>query len=230
MKLSPVTLSGTACVLLFFSTAGARAELIQWIYNWSRSPTTVMANSPGTGYISLTDEGMKSAAGNSYLVATNLQAHSTASQNHPDVFTNKTYQLSLYLQDTASGKYATVTFTGEFNGTLTANSTIIANTFVGPTTKTVTLGNNQYTVTIGPYAAPGPTGAVNSGSIAARAEVTVSPIITGIFQLPEPSSSALAFLGVWGLLLMRRRVGIRPLPVFRQKSRPCDAVHSAVGQ
>ncbi len=228
MKLSPLAWGGTACVLLLFSTASARAELIQWTYNWSRSPTTVMADSPGTGYISLTNEGMKSAAGNSYLVATNLQAHSTATVTNPDVFTNKTYQLNLYLQDQASGKSGTVTFTGEFNGTLTANSTIISNTFVGATTKTVTLGNNQYTVTIGPYAAPGPTGAVNSGSIAARAEVTVSPVITGIFQLPEPSSSALAILGVWGLLLMRRRVGIRPLREVRQRSQAHDSHHSLV--
>jgi len=228
MKLSPVVLGGTACVLLFFGTAGARAELIQWTYNWSRSPTTVMADSPGTGYISLTNEGMKSAAGNSYLVATNLQAHSTAPVNNPDVFTNKTYSLSLYLQDQSSGKSGTVTFTGEFNGTLTANSSIITNTFVGQTTKTLTLGNNVYTVTIGPYAAPGPTGAVNSGSISARAEVSVSPVITGIFQLPEPNSSVLACLGVWGLLLMRRRVGIRPLRAVRPGSPRRDSLHSAV--
>jgi hypothetical protein len=207
MKPSPVALGGAACLLLCLASPRAQAELIQWSYSWSRSPVNVMANSPGTGYISLTDEGMKSAAGNSYLVATNLQAHSTASVNNPDVFTNRQYQLSLFLQDQTSGKSGTLTFTGEFNGTLTANSTILTNTFVGPATQTLTLGDNLYTVTIGSYAAPGPTGEVNSGSIAAQAQVTVS----SIFQLPEPNSSVLAFFGVWGLLMMRRRLAIKPL-------------------
>jgi hypothetical protein len=185
--------------------AGARAELIQWSYNWSRSPAQVYADSPGTGYISLTEEGLKSAAGNSYLVATNLQAHSTATVDNPDVFTNKTYTLSLYLQDAASGKSATVSFTGEFNGTLTAESTNITNTFVGATTQSLVLGTNQYTVTIGPFSAPGPPGAVNSGSIAARAEVKVSPLISS----PEPSSCLLALLGVGGgaAAFVRRRRG-----------------------
>lgn len=205
MRHSPVALGGAACVLLCFTTVGARAELIQWSYNWSRSPAQVYANSPGTGYISLTDEGMKSAAGNSYLVATNLQAHSTATIQNPDVFTNKTYTLSLFLQDTASGKSGTVSFTGEFNGTLTAESTNLTNTFVGATTQSLVLGNNQYTVTIGPFSPPGPPGAVNYGSIAARAEVKVSPVISS----PEPSSCLLALLGAGCRLMafVRRRRG-----------------------
>ena len=202
MRPSPIALGGAAWVLLFFGTAGARAELIQWSYNWSRSPAEVHADSPGTGYISLTDGGLKSAAGSSYLVATNLQAHSTATVANPDVFTNKTYTLSLFLQDQDSGKSGTLSFTGEFNGTLTADSSNIANTFVGAMTQTLQLGDHLYTVTIGPYGPPGPTGASNSGSIAGRAEVTVSTI----FQLPEPSSVLLAFLGAsCSLAFVRRR-------------------------
>lgn len=208
MKCSPVALGGAAWVLLLFGTSDAHAELIQWSYNWSRTPTQVAANSPGTGYISLTDQGMQSAAGNSYLVATNLQAHSTATLQNPDVFTNKIYTLSLYLQDTVSGKSGTLSFTGELNGTLTADNSNISNKFLGQTTQSVVLGNNLYTVTIGPYTAPGPTGAVNSGSIAARAQVQVSTL----FQLPEPSSCLLAVVGALGSLAyvrLRRRDLIR---------------------
>jgi hypothetical protein len=202
MRHTPVALSGTACVLLFFGTAGARAELIQWSYSWSRSPVQVFADKPGTGYISLTGDGLKSATGSSYLVATNLQAHSTAGIQNPDVFTNKPYTLSLFLQDQDSGKSATISFTGEFNGTLTADSTKITNTFVGATTQSLVLGNNVYTVTIGPYTSPGPTGAVNSGSIAARADVKVSPVIAS----PEPSTGLLALLGAGcGLAFVRQR-------------------------
>ena len=201
MRYSPVALGGLTWIVLLIGAADARAELIQWTYNWSRSPIQVHADSPGTGYISLTDEPTKSAAGTSNLVATNLQAHSTATTSHPDVFTNKTYTLSLSLQDKASGKSGTLAFTGEFNGTLTPNSSNIKNTFTGATTQTLTLGNHLYTVTIGPYAAPGPTGAVNSGSIAARAEVTVSTI----FHTPEPNSCVLALLGGVCAALVRPR-------------------------
>jgi hypothetical protein len=201
MNASPIALGGLTWILLLIAAADARAELIQWSYNWSRSPADVHADSPGTGYVSLTDEGMKSASGNSFLVATNLQAHSTAPISDPDVFTNKTYTLSLFLQDQDSQKSGTVTFTGEFNGTLTAESSNIKNTFVGQTTQTLVLGDHLYTVTIGPYTPPGPTGALNVGSIAARAEVSVSTI----FHLPEPSSGALALFAVCGWLIGRRR-------------------------
>ncbi len=200
MNYSPIALAGATWMLLCIGAADGRAELIQWSYSWSRTPTEVHANSPGSGYIALTDEGLKSAAGNSFLVATNLQAHSTASSASPDTFTNKPYTLGLYLQDQDSHQSGTVSFTGEFNGTLTANSSNIANTFTGQTTRTLTLGDHLYTVTIGPYTAPGPTGAVNSGSIAARAEVTISTI----FHLPEPSSFVLAVLGMSGLMMVQR--------------------------
>ncbi|HWG41866.1 MAG TPA: hypothetical protein VN688_03700 [Gemmataceae bacterium] len=200
MNYSPLALVGATWMLFCIGAADARAELIQWSYSWSRTPTEVHADSPGSGYIALTDQGLKSAAGNSYLVATNLQAHSTAPSAHPDTFTNKTYTLGLFLQDQDSQKSGTVSFTGEFNGTLTAESSNIANTFTGQTTRTLVLGDHLYTVTIGPFTAPGPTGAANSGSIAARADVTISTI----FHLPEPSSFVLAAFGVSGLLLVRR--------------------------
>jgi len=202
MRYSPVALGGATWALLLIGVSGARAEPIQWSYSWSRSPAEVHADSPGTGFISLTGGGLKSAAGNSYLAATNLQAHSTAPTSNPDVFTNKTYTLSLFLQDQDSGKSGTVSFTGEFNGTLTAGSSNITNTFVGPTTQTLVLGDHLYTVAIGPYAAPGPTGVLNVGGIGARADVKVSTI----FHTPEPNSCLLALLGIAGVAFVRRPV------------------------
>jgi hypothetical protein len=200
MRYSPVALA--AAWLLLLGPVDASAELIQWSYNWSRSPAEVhSSNHGGAGFISLTKEGMKSAAGDSYLVATNLQAHSKASLKNPDVFTNRAYTLKLFLQDKDSGQSGTLSFTGEFNGTISAESTRIANTFTGKTTQTLVLGDHLFTVTIGPYSDAGPPGAVNVGSIAARADVTVS----SIFHLPEPSAFVLASLGAGGFLLRRRR-------------------------
>ena len=208
MNHSPVALGGAAWMLLCLGACGARAEMIQWSYSWSRSPAQVQADSPGTGYIALTDAGKQMAAGNSYLVAANLQAHSTAPDGNPDVFTNKSYTLSLSLGDQASGASGNLIFTGEFNGTLTANISNITNTFLGATTQTLVLGNHLYTVTMDSFTGPGPTGADNSGSISARAEVSVSTIM----DLPEPSGITLALVGAAGsiagwFVTLRRSVG-----------------------
>lgn len=213
MNHSPVALGGAVWILLCLGVSDAHAELIQWTYSWSRSPAQVSADSPGTGYISLTDAGRQSAAGNSYLVAANLQAHSAATDSNPDVFTNKTYSLSLSLGDQASGASGTLTFTGEFNGTLTASSSNITNTFLGATTQTLALGENLYTVTMGSFTGPGPTGADNSGSISARAEVNVVTIAS----LPEPSSIVLALVGAGGGLGL---TGIRRRTRTRGSKRP----------
>jgi hypothetical protein len=213
MSNSPIVLGGVAGILLAIGAANARADLIQWSYSWSRSPAEVQSsNHGGAGYISLTDDGLKSASGNSNLAATNLQGHSTASTSDPDVFTNKAYTLSLFLQDQDSKKSGTLAFNGQFNGTLTADSSNITNTFTGDTTQKLVLGDHLYTVTIGPYSAPGPPGAVNSGSIAARAEVTVS-----LLSLPEPSSFVLAFVGAAGGLVFGRK---QRFTAYRGESRP----------
>jgi hypothetical protein len=193
MSYSANTLAGAVLALLLTAGGNLHAEFIHWNYNWSRSPDVVHADSPGTGYIALTDESQHSAIGNSDIVATNLRTYSTAPPSAPDRFTNKNYTLNLFLVDQASGKSTTLTFTGILSGTVSSNSSNIKNQFTGQTTQTVALGNNLYTATIGPYAPPSPPGAVNSGSISAHAEVTVQAIIA---NLPEPSSLVLSSLGM----------------------------------
>jgi hypothetical protein len=202
MKLSPVTLAAAALALLG-PAAAARAELIHWTYDWSRSPARVNADAPGTGYITLSDEGLKAATGYSDVVATNLRTYSTAPTANPDHFTAKPYTLSLYLFDNDSGLGGTVRFTGQLDGTLTEKSANIRNTFTGPTTQELVLGDHRYKATIGPYASPGPTGSVNAGSISAHVSVTVESLM----DLPEPSALALSCLGlaVLGLRRLRRR-------------------------
>jgi hypothetical protein len=183
----------------------ARADFISWSYNWSRSPGVIASdNHPATGYITLTDESLKNAVGDSNIVATNLRTYSAASTADPDRFTAKVYTLNLFLLDQESGRSTTLTFTGQFDGTLTAASANIQNTFLGPSTQTVVLGDHLYTVTLDHYSPPGPTGAVNSGSISAHASITVGTV----FQQPEPSALALAGLGA-GLLALTRRRGLR---------------------
>jgi hypothetical protein len=197
MNLSLATRGGVALAVLLAASATARAELIPWTYNWSRSPAVIKADSPGTGTINLSDEVPHTAAGNSDIVATNLRTFSTATSKLPDRFTNAKYTLGLNLFDIDAQVGGTVTFTGELNGTMTATSANIKNTFTGQLTQKLVLGHHLYIVTIGPYTPPGPTGSANAGSISAHALIRV-------VTLPEPGTLALSCLGV-ALLGVRRR-------------------------
>jgi hypothetical protein len=201
MKRSPVTCLGVALVLILATAGSARAELIHWMYNWSRSPAVINADSPGTGYITLTDETTKTAVGDSNIVATNLKTYSTATVDNPDKFTAKPYTLSLQLTDVGSLQSTTLTFQGKLDGTLTAMSANIKNTFVGPTSYDVVLGENKYTITLPTYTPPGPPGTVNLGSISVRVESLVT-------DLPEPGTLVLSGLGalLFGLRRLRRRL------------------------
>jgi MYXO-CTERM domain-containing protein len=203
MKVSPSALAGAALVVLL--TAGnARADLIPWSYAWSNTPSNIYADGhvPGdsAGFITLTDSSLQSVVGDSYIVATDLTAHSTAPDSKPDNFTNSGYTLRLTLVDGQYGDQGTLDFSGQLNGTLTANSSNITNKFLGQTTQTVVLGATQFTVTVGFYNPPGPTGAQNSGSISAQATV------------PGPGGLPLAALGAAGLGLAawRRRRASAP--------------------
>ena len=200
MRLTSATPGGAALLVLLTVVPTAHATPILWSYSWSRSPTAVTADSPGTGYITLTDEGLKNAGGNSDIVATNLRAYSTATSANPDVFTNKPFTLSLFLQDSDTGKSTTIKFQGVFNGLLTALSSNVKATFLGLQTVSVILGQHQYTVTIGPYVPPGPPSETNVGSIGAHADVKVS-----LVHMPEPGSLTLLAVGVGMLGLVRRR-------------------------
>jgi hypothetical protein len=205
MKLSVHSLTGVALVMLLAPLPGARAEFIPWSYNWSRSPAEIHADAPGTSRITLTDESVRSAVGDSNIVATNLRTFSSALPGSPDRFTAKSYQLTLNLTDTASRQTGLMVFTGEIDGWVSALNSSLTNQFTGETTQSIVLGSNRYTATIGGFSPPGPPGSVNAGSIAAFVQMKVDAVV----PMPEPGTLVLSALGaalLAGAHRRRRRV------------------------
>jgi hypothetical protein len=193
MKLSHFHLVGVSVALLLAFAPKVHADLIPWAYEWSRSPTDIHADAPGTGYISLTDEKHGSAVGDSDIVATNLKTVSTAIAANPDVFTAKSYALTLTLTDLTSGLSNSIIFSGFISGTLSSANSNLTNTYTGQTTQELVLGNTVFTTTIGAYTPPGPPGSSNLGSIGAHSTVKVSHIT--VETLPEPGTLVLSLLG-----------------------------------
>jgi hypothetical protein len=215
---------------LLLADVKTRADFINWSYNWTHTPTVVPSDGAGssqpghgTGGITLTNHQGGTGSGNSDVVATEITTFSAASVNTPDHFTNTKYSLILDLTDSASHKSGMLTFNGAFNGTLSLTSANIKNTFLGPLTQHLDLGKNLYTVTIGPYAAPGIPDATQTGSISAHISVQAETATGGSGsggggvqsagggggnnQAPEPATLVLATLGAsaLGWFGLRRR-------------------------
>jgi hypothetical protein len=202
--------------LLFLTAGAARADMIGWSYDWSRSPLSVSADGTGTGSVDLAVNPGGAITGNSTISVVNLSTSSAATNATPDTFTAKPYALTLSLTDGPSQASGQLTFAGHLDGTLTATNAAIKNTFDGPTTQTLKLGNDTFTVSIGPYTAPGAPNASLTGGISAFVTVNGAPIpvpepptpLPGPAEsAPEPSTLVLAALAapLWGLAVRARR-------------------------
>jgi hypothetical protein len=174
----------------------ARADNINWHYNWTPGSLNVNSDAgPGGGFLTFTNEPQAAAIGSSDIVVTNIRTVSTAPLSNPDTFTTAgAYTLSLQITDDASGQTGSLTFSGKLGGSFSANNAAVMNKFTGQITQQLFLGGNTYTATIGPYAMPGPPTATNAGSISAH--VDVSGINITAKDNPEPSSMALSLFGL----------------------------------
>jgi hypothetical protein len=203
-----------AAALVFgLAASTARAGFIPWSYQWEASPPVVLSDSSRLhdiaqpfGAVVLLGQGHpKDASNHSEIVAVSLRTFSLASDGHPAIFTHAGYSLTVHLTDLASHQSGNLTFTGEFNGRLSRKHADIDNKFTGPRTQTLTLGNNLYTVHIGPFAPPGPPSSGGTGAISADVSAHPAGVTT-----PEPSTLFLMSLGALGLSVIswkkRRRV------------------------
>ena len=139
--------------------------------------------------------GLPSAA---TITAVNLEALSSASANNPAQFVGAEYTLTMRLKDLSSGLTAAVTFEGSLNGTISAGSTSLRNTFEGQTEFSFNLNHHIYDISIGKFTAPTATGTDGLGSIG---------IDVSVRHNPEPSSFILAAFGLsaFGYFRQRRR-------------------------
>jgi PEP-CTERM motif len=194
-----------AFAALLLGGASARADFIEWSYNWSPNVTTILSDTSVTSKLLFTNEPGATAAGNSDIVTTNITAISDAPRGTPDSFDNSDpLTLKLHLTDTASGQATDLAFKIQFSGTMSGSSSNVDATFLSPTEATVQLGNSMYHVTIGPYSPPGPPSQSNNkGSIGASVEVNPA----NIAKAPEPSTMALSgvALSFLGLASWRKR-------------------------
>jgi hypothetical protein len=181
----PLHSLGTASLLVLLTAAApARADLLRWRYDWSATPRVVTADGRGTGGVFMTDEPPGQATGSQRIAVTWMGAYSSATPARPDRFTNRPYLLTLVIHDDASGAVGVLNFSGVLNGTLTASSAALRNTFTGRTSRTLHLGHHLYRVTLGAPATPGLVGMAPQ-----YADIRVS-------HNPEPPGFVLAALAV----------------------------------
>ncbi|MBY0522461.1 MAG: hypothetical protein K2R98_03645 [Gemmataceae bacterium] len=191
----PAVLLGALASLLVLGGPEARAA-INWTYEWTATSDFIVSDN-GQSKIQLTPQPLTWGANSSDIVAVHMNVLSTASDDAPDKFTHQNYSLTMKLTDVLSGAFKLLTFTGFLDGTVSAHTATTTNSFNSPTSySNIPLGNNVYSVVIGPYTGPGPQGGL-TGAIGGH--VTA--------QALEPSTLALAAVGFscTGLAWLRKR-------------------------
>jgi hypothetical protein len=176
-----------SATLLLCTASSARADFIDWSYNWTMNPGPKFTSGSGSVQFGLFNDRIIAAGNPEGLVVGFLGVFGTSSATTtPDRY-GTAYDLTLHLKDNHSRQTADLAFHGGLAGTLTADVTHLSNTFTTPLAQSFHLGGNAYQVVLSPavYLIPPP----DRESIA---QVPFTATLHVLDQAPEPSGLVLA--------------------------------------
>jgi hypothetical protein len=193
-------------VLVILGNGAARAEQIDFSYQWSLQPVhgvlpglpgstgsvTLSTAQPGTGMATLGDPNGTTIPG--------ATVTTTSSASVPPDSFQANFSMTVKLTDSASHQSGNATFNGTVSGTLTATTASLTGTFHNPLTETLKLGGHLYSITIDETFRPQPPGA--RALVKISADVTVTNVVKPA-STPEPSSLVLGATAVLGLAVRR---------------------------
>jgi hypothetical protein len=202
----------TALVLL--GQSPARADQINFSYQWSVLPSPIVPGLPGsTGSVALTPA---LSGSSSYTtgaatpsVIPGATVTTTSSATSPADSFAATFKMDLHLTDTDSGKSGDLLFSGSINGTLTSTTSTLTSQFSNPLTQPLTLGGHVYSVTIDPALIAQLPAPNSSAPALIDAFVTAADTSStkggggGVPGTPEPSSLVLGATAMLGLACRR---------------------------
>jgi hypothetical protein len=226
--------TSVALVVGMLATSSARAEPI-WSY---RAPSNESIKSDGAAAgLTFPNTGYTTWAGDRKVLATSVVAWSLANADSPDAVGRLPYTFAVELLDDASGQAGSVSFGGVLDGAIWKTGASLTNTFTGPTSRTLDLGDHRYTVAVDAFESPLGFGTTKAGSITADVTVTTlgdpadpppapraDPQDPEGVHTPEPGTIALLGIGVATAGIWRgRRAGARPhnLRDGRPPAPPC---------
>jgi hypothetical protein len=109
------------------------------------------------------------------------------------------FGMYIYLTDVPSHQSREVDFTGYFSGTMTEGASHVLATFTSPDTRTLRLGDNEYTLHVS-YVPVGPPSSYYADTLPPGCEGAFTMTVDGVRiqpkGTPEPSTLILAALGL----------------------------------
>jgi hypothetical protein len=188
----------------------ARADYMDWSYQWSINPAPVLRS--GTG--SVAQELGHSGHGAGRIFAAAVTTHSDATARNPDHFNNN-FNLVLHLTDLGTHQSGSLSFSGNIKGTLTHDTAHLNESFRSPL-ENLRIGNHSYWVELPNHLNLMPPGSLVVPTFYAMilvenippppsfhpgirtASITTSSIVVdpNVSSTPEPSGLVLGSLGV----------------------------------
>ena len=214
------TIRSAAVLTVLASAAWAQAGPL-WGY---RSPSNSSVLSPGAAAgLTFPNTPWADGPAGGRITATPVESWSVAPAGSPDRVTGAAYTFDLELKDYASGLSGVLNFGGTLDGSIWKTGADLSNAFTGPTTGTLGLGPNVYTVTLDTFDPPTGFGDGGAGRITADVSIHAADGATEAepgapAQTPEPSGALLGALAVavgtgwrqlWGWVTTRRPANTR---------------------